>query len=123
MKPETATALRKLDRRQRIELVTFMLELMDADEFVAAMAHETKKDELSDDGDAVFQELLNEYGDHLVDTNVIERDIDLAHEAICEGRRQDAIDILADALGFEFRPAYAQDRLFPHRAPSLLLDF
>src|SRR5687768_3581877 len=105
MKPETAAALNKLDRRQRIEIVSHMIGIMDADEFVEAMTGPDvrTKDELSVDGNAVFQELLNQYGDHLIDTAEAEHEIDLACEAICEGRRQDALDLLADALGFEFR--------------------
>lgn len=43
-------------------------------------------------------------------------DIDRLHEAICEGRKQDAIDILNDILpDANLRPAKIQNSLFPDR--------
>lgn len=40
------------------------------------------------------------------------------HDAICEGRRQDAIDILNDVTGENYRSVAEQRNLFPDRVPA-----
>ena len=43
---------------------------------------------------------------------------DRIHDAICEGRRQDAIDILNDVTGGNYRSVREQANLFPDRVPA-----
>jgi hypothetical protein len=45
-------------------------------------------------------------------------DADRLHDAICEGRRQDAIDILNDITGGQLRSVREQRNLFPGRVPA-----
>lgn len=124
MKPQTEKALRGLDRRQRIELVAFMADICTTDEFIDALhKDQNRANVLSSDGEAVYSELLTTYGDHLIDRDEAEGDFDRMHEAICEGRAQDALDLLASITGLDFRPAAVQNRLFPARAPTLTLEF
>ncbi len=45
-------------------------------------------------------------------------DANRLHDAICEGRRQDAIDILNDVTGGCYRSLADQRNLFPDRVPA-----
>lgn len=45
-------------------------------------------------------------------------DADRLHDAICEGRRQDAIDILNDIVDGGLRSVREQNNLFPDRVPA-----
>lgn len=124
MKPETAAALRNLDRRQRVELVAFMADLMSAEEFVEALEHkpgDARDTVLTKDGELITNHLLESYFDHLVDVETPE--VDQLHEAICEGRQQDAVDLLTAITGFDFRSVSTQNRLFPHRVETPLFNF
>jgi hypothetical protein len=40
------------------------------------------------------------------------------HDAICEGRRQEAVDILKEVTGQDFRSVAQQHNLFPGRVPA-----
>lgn len=58
----------------------------------------------------------------LMDANALSKEISAIasriHEAICEGRRQDAIDILNEITGDHFRSVAEQHNLFPDRIPA-----
>lgn len=123
MKPETAAALRKLDSRQACELVAFMAELMPPEEFCNALnvpAKDESSDTLSEHGSPIYDELIERFSEDIPREMLR---LDELHEAICEGRAQDALDILIDATGENLRPARQQNYLFPHRAPILKLEF
>lgn len=48
-----------------------------------------------------------------------ERAVEAVYDAICEGRRQDAIDALQRVFpGYQFRSVAEQRNLFPERVPE-----
>lgn len=62
---------------------------------------------------------LNSRIEELEGTLIIaERDAADLHDAICEGRRQDAIDILNEVTGDNYRSVREQANLFPGRVAS-----
>lgn len=124
MKSETEKALRQMDPAKQVELVRFMADIMATETFMQAL-HKPPSDgpELSDDGDAVFSELLEHYGGHLFDRYEYAPDFDRLHEAICENRAQDAVDILTEITGTDFRPVSAHSYLFPDRVTQIRLEF
>jgi hypothetical protein len=125
MKPETAAALRKLDVRQSIELVRFMAELMSPQDFCDALLQTPKEPgdgyNLSANGDPIYAELLERFGGHLIDPDDLK--IDQLHEAICEGRAQDVLDILTEATRENLRPVRDQNYLFPDRVRAIGWEF
>ena len=123
MKPETEEALRARTKEQMQEIVRLMADELDAEDFVAALCDDG---DLTGDGDEIFEYLATEFG--LSSEQILTEDMaDRLHEAICEGRRQDAVDLLNEITGRHHRTVEAQENLFPHRAPgdivSRLNDF
>lgn len=118
MKPETKRAMLAQPIEIQREIIALLAGAMEPMEFVAALQEEDGS--YSDDGmkifelmqpddesrDAIEEEIQNEYTDHA----------DRLHEAICEGRKQDAIDILNAILpAANLRSVSTQNSLFPHR--------
>lgn len=124
MKPETAKALRQMDPEKQVELVRFMADIMATETFVQGLHKGRPAAELlSDDGEAVFAELLSDHGGHLFDRDEAAPDFERLHEAICEHRAQDAIDILTSITGTDYRPASVHEFLFPRRVVAIRLEF
>lgn len=67
-----------------------------------------------DDFDAIERENI----DLAAKIKDISADAERLHEAICEGRRDDAIDILNEITGDNFRNVATQRNLFPDRVPA-----
>lgn len=118
MKPETRKALINLSDEAKREVIVLLAQHMDPNAFASAfyddvgdptaeglaiIDHVQHDDE---DEDAVRDEIIS----GLID------DADILHAAICEGRKQDAIDILNSLIPeANLRPAKAQNYLFPER--------
>ena len=98
------------------DLINVIKEVVEALETIAG-------DEPEDDAAVLAGKLNEELADFLEDydpdsANIDDGDLDRMHEAICEGRRQDAIDILNELTGANLRSISAQRNLFPNRVPK-----
>ena len=115
MKKETADHIQEMDVEKQKELVAFLAKVMDAESFCEAL--ETVSDTLTPDGLAVFEEMLSRWPNDADEEKAsLDMDADRLHEAICEGRKQDAIDILNDIIpSANLRPVSTQNSLFPNR--------
>lgn len=114
MKPETRTAITNLDVEKQQELVALLAELMTDEEFIAAL-HKENGDPTTD-GNAIISALvdMDDVRDDIMGEFL--EDADRIHEAICEGRKQDAIDLLNQMIPeANLRPAAVQNSLFPDR--------
>lgn len=112
MKPEAEKGLRDAPNELRQEIIRLLAELMPAGLFVGALT--------DDDGDLTLdgQDIANHLTDEFQDEPINHRDADALHDAICEGRRQDAIDMLSSISGSYFRSVAQQRNLFPDRVPE-----
>lgn len=121
MKPETEKAIRGMDALKRMELLELLFEISTPQEWQLAMCSHDAPRELSDKGGQIYNQLLVDHGSDLIDPDEPEfkADCERLHEAICEGRAQDALDLLADITGGEFRDVKAQNFLFPDRVIGL----
>ena len=116
MKPETEKAILARSNEEKQEIIALLAKHMEPDLFVGALIKDDSIDELSDAGAKIWAEI-----DALVDEpDAILSDDDATrlHDAICEGRRNDAIYILRDITGEFYRDVEAQNNLFPDRVPS-----
>jgi hypothetical protein len=114
IKPETQMAIKALPLENRQNLLRFIYTTMKADQFAAAFldgegdqTEEHKEISVAFAGDAD--------DDDEPDNSEFELAAERLHEAICEGPRQDAIDILNEVTDLNFRSVAAQMNLFPDR--------
>jgi hypothetical protein len=84
---------------------------IDADDVIDYGEHESEVDGLNESVKALESDLNAK-------ELAIEIDAERLHEAICEGRRQDAIDILSDMTNAHFRSVAQQKNLFGDRIPA-----
>ena len=118
MKPETRAAMLKQPLAIKQEIIALLADDLDASDFCDALMD---KDGLTDDGEEIRDELAD---DDEREAWLDEVKGDLAdqftpiHEAICEGRKQDAIDmpvaIIPTSVNY-WRSVAEQNRLFPDR--------
>lgn len=108
LKPETQAAIQKMPLENRQNLLRFILTTMDAAKFAAAFCD--ADGDLTETGDQVAEAFGNKLPDEFEEENC-----DRLHEAICEGRRQDAVDLLNEITGMSRRSVAAQMNLFPDR--------
>lgn len=100
--------VRQADKDQSVRAVAILAEELDAEDFVEGLED---GNDLSRRGEKIYEQMSLHF----------EPNADLGgliHEAICEGRSQDAIDLLGEMTGEQFRTVEAQTNLFPHRAPK-----
>ncbi len=116
MKPETEKAILARSTEEKQEIIALLAKHMDSDLFVGALLNDDSTEELSEHGAdiwAVLDELVDK-----PDAILSDDDASRLHDAICEGRRNDAIHILRDITGEFYRDVEAQNNLFPDRVPS-----
>lgn len=117
IKEETKTAIREKPLDYRQALLRFIYSTMTATEFADAF-WDTAEDEWSDSA----QEIADAFEADLPEPDPWEMDGDDAsrmHDAICEGRRDDAIAILQELFPYERLRSVAEQRnLFPDRVPA-----
>ena len=116
MKDETRKAILARSTEEKQEIIALLAEDMQSDLFAGALCKPDSADELTDFGSAIL-DALREIADDELPT-IDEREAERLHEAICEGRRNDAIYILRDITGVFYRDAEAQENLFPSRVPA-----
>lgn len=119
MKPETERALIALNDAAKREVIILLAKNMDPVAFAEAFYDEDGDptteglaiiDQVASDDEPDKESIRDEVLSELVS------DADILHEAICEGRKQDAIDILNTIIpGASLRPVKAQNSLFPQR--------
>ena len=114
MKPEMEKGLRAADIQTQVEIVELLAEIMPPGKFVDALLAEDLT--LTDDGEKIAVALPIDHDELVAD--FFGDDIHRLHDAICEGRRQDAVDILASITGEKLRSVSAQHNLFPERVPA-----
>lgn len=106
----------------------------DKGEFIAALVEHKIWDDVRDravedaarDGDVVMKvehdDEVNELNAELdklqAEVDAVAADGERIHEAICEGRRQDAIDLLRDITNLPLRSVREQANLFPQRVAA-----
>ena len=117
MKPETKRAMLAQPVEIQQEIIALLAETMTVEDFVAAFYAENG--ETTEGGDAIIDHICEDQ-DNPDRREEIEAEFiseaDRIHEAICEGRKQDAIDILNAILpDAGLRPAHVQNDLFPNR--------
>lgn len=117
MKPETEKAILARSNEEKQEIIALLAKHMEPDLFVGALIRDDSIDELSEDGAKIWVE-LDEFADRQDEVILSDYDASRLHEAICEGRRNDAIHILRDVTGEFYRDVEAQNNLFPDRVPS-----
>jgi hypothetical protein len=118
MKPETRKALIALSVEAKREVIVLLAQHMSAQEFSLAFFDEDG--DPSTEGALIIQECANDVEsesdvrDEIMSELV--SDADILHAAICEGRKQDAIDLLNKLIPeANLRPAKVQNHLFPDR--------
>lgn len=120
MKQQTADFIRAMPLDKQQEIVRFMAQIMSVIEFCDALEKPRKASddpELSSDGKAILDKLTERHQAEAIDLEEALADyVDPMHEAICEGRAQDALDLLNAAVpSAHLRDVATQNRLFPHR--------
>jgi hypothetical protein len=127
MKPATRSSLIGLSVAAKQEVVALLSQHLEPGEFVEALAD--GKGNLTEQGAAIQSEISDDDDPKETrDAWLAEVKANLAdqftpiHEAICEGRKQDALDLLFAIVptGVTWRTADVQNHLFPHR---VILDF
>ena len=126
MKPATRSALIGLSVAAKQEIVALLSQHLEPGEFVESLAD--GKGSLTEHGAAIQSEIADDDPAEVRDAWLAEVKADLAdqftpiHEAICEGRKQDALDLLVAIIptGVVWRSVDSQNHLFPHR---VVLDF
>lgn len=113
LKSETQAAIRAMGIDSRQNLLRFIYSTMTASEFVGAFEHDDGS--FTDDGNSIADAFEAEIPDAEPDNSEFELAAERLHEAICEGRRQDAVDILNEVTDLNFRTVAAQMNLFPDR--------
>ena len=113
MKPETEKGLRAASRETQIEIVKLLSEILTADSFVQGLTRGDDHETLTADGEAIFEGLSEQFGDD--DPTLDESQLVRLHEAICENRKEDAIDVLREVSGEYLRTVPEQKHLFPGR--------
>lgn len=114
MKAETAQAIAQLAVPAKQELVAYLADLMRPADFTAALC-KPGNEELTENGIGIADSLFDIV--KRPDATDIVAEVDRLHEAIAEGRRQDAVDILNDTLELPLRLRSVSEhmRLFPNR--------
>lgn len=115
MKPETEKAILARSTEEKQAIIALLANNMEPDLFVGAF--------LDDDGEELTkagEKIWTALGELVDEPDAILSDDDATrlHDAICEGRRNDAIHILRDITGEFYRDVEAQNNLFPDRVPS-----
>lgn len=113
LKDTTKEAIRALDFETQQELVRFIAEVMQPRGFARSFYD---KDDL--DWTQMGMDIADEFGAEIErppEPTIDEETAARLHEAICDGRRQDAIDILTEEAGVQFRSVREQANLFPER--------
>lgn len=87
------------------------------DDFLDDVSEEVVEANLAADKDD-FDAIERENIDLAAKIKDISADADRLHEAICEGRRDDAIDILNELSEWRLRSVAEQHNLFPDRVPA-----
>lgn len=118
MKPETKKSMLAQTAEIKQEIVALMAGSLDADQFVDAL-YDSDGD-LTDDGEKIIHLITKDDPDEGKIREEIENEflaeVDRLHEAICENRQQDAIDILNALLpSAGLRSVVGQNSLFPNR--------
>lgn len=116
MKPETEKGLREASTELRQEIIRKLAELMTADDFIGALFDDG---DLTNEGSAILSALTDDSDADEDEPQVSYDDATRLHEAICEGRKQDAVDILNEITGENFRSFREQKNLFPDRCSHL----
>lgn len=118
IKQETRVALREKPLEYHQAMLRFLYSIMSADDFAGAFWNDVEQ-EWTGDAEAIadaFEADLPEPEDELDAIDPAEAD--RLHAAICEGRRDDAIEILNDIAGERFMSIREQHNLFPDRVPA-----
>lgn len=115
LKQETRDAIRKLSADDKQALVAFMGDIMSAVDF--AHAFRDADGDWTGDGENIADAFEAEIPE-AEDAPDFDAEADRLHDAICEGRRQDAIDILNAVTGGQYRSVREQRNLFPDRVPA-----
>lgn len=113
---DTKASIRDKPLSYRQALLRFIYSTMAAGEFASAF-WDDEKNEWS----ATAGAIADAFEAELPEPPPYELPADHAvrlHEAICEGRRQDAIDALNDIAGDNYRSVAEQHSLFPGRVPA-----
>ena len=117
MKPETKRAMLAQPVEIQQEIIALLAETMTTQDFVEAL--ENTDGDWTTDGELIADFISDaaergDIRDEIMSEFITEAD--RMHEAICEGRKQDAIDILNAILPEAgLRPAHVQNDLFPNR--------
>lgn len=112
------------DKMEKFKIIIDGMEICDVvsclrtwpkyDEFLDIMADECVDEDLVVSLSAM-DDMREELAEARVDAGNLEIDVERLHEAICEGRHQDAIDILAEATNSNLRSLSSMKNLFPNR--------
>lgn len=116
IKQETKIALREKPLEYRQALLRFVYTTMSADDFAGAF-WDADAEVWTDEADEIAEAFEAEIAEP--DANYLDAsDATRLHEAICEGRRQDAIDILNEISDERFRSVCEQHNLFPDKVSA-----
>lgn len=117
MKPETEKGLRAASVETQKEIVKLLADIMAAEDFADPLFEVDSADGLTAQGQAIFNELSDDEEKEAeeTDSTIDDSQLDRLHEAICENRKEDAIDILREISGDYFRTVPEQKHLFPGR--------
>lgn len=99
-------AVKKAPLSEQKEAIAWMAAHMSAASFMAEMAQ-------SD-----MDELLDELQPNVIVPELLPDNANRLYDAICEGRRDDAIEIITEITGERFRSIREQHNLFPDRVPA-----
>lgn len=117
MKPETKRVMLAQPVEIQQEIIALIAEALSDEQFVDALYD--IEGEVTKAGDKIIEFILqSQDADSIRDEIEAEfiNEADRLHEAICEGRKQDAIDILNKILpDAGLRSAHDQINLFPNR--------
>jgi len=113
MKDETKKGLENAPLELRQEIIAFLADLMTPSQFAGSFV---SAGEMSDVGEAIAECIMPDDDDEY--STLSDANAERLHEAICEGRRDDAIDILNEVTGDNFRNVATQRNLFPDRVPA-----
>lgn len=118
IKYETRVALREKPLEYHQAMLRFLYSIMDADDFSGAFWNDVEQ-EWTAEAEAIAEAFEADLPEPEDDDDPIDpKDADRLHDAICEGRRDDAIQILNDITGDRFMSIREQHNLFPDRVPA-----